>query len=193
MLPQAFEQLGLFHVSQQHTGPVQSPVTQRRYETVQSLLTIEMDYLGRHHPEPIQHAARKAGALLKVGYATVIHGDMHPGNLRLTKQGLKFVDWGYCIPSLNLFDLGYVETVVFDDPDEASPWWIITPEEARAVLPAYYAVSGLTGLDYDRVQLAVMFWSKLWAYENCMKFGNSTEAVKVQRQLKQLAIFINNK
>jgi thiamine kinase-like enzyme len=135
----------------------------------------------------VREAAGKASSLLSVGYATTIHGDMHPGNLRTTGEGLKFVDWGYCIPSLNLFDLGYIETIAWDDPPTGSPWWTITPGEACEILPAYHAACGLTGVDYQQVQLAVMFWSKLWAYENCMKFSNPADAAINQEHLVRLA------
>jgi hypothetical protein len=187
LLPEAFEQLGLFHAQQRHAGQVESPITQRVYDTVQRLVEAEILYLARHHEEQIRKAAGLAGSLLGTGYATVIHGDMHPGNLHLTGQGLKFVDWGYCIPSLNLFDLGYIETIEFYNPDEEMPWWIIRPDEARSVLPAYYAAFGLGGVDYDLVQLAVMFWSRLWAYENCVKFKNKLDAAKSRKQLVTLA------
>ncbi len=121
LLVQAFEHLGMFHVQQRHGGPLESPVTQRRYKTVEELLGTELTDLAKQHPQPVCKAALTAHGLLRMGYATVIHGDMHPGNLRLTKQGLKFVDWGYCIPSLNLFDLGYIETLDLADPGEEIP------------------------------------------------------------------------
>jgi len=190
-LVQAFEHLGRFHAQQRHEGPLESPVTQRRYDTVEDLLEVDLATLVRQHPETVRKAALKARGLLGMGYATFIHGDMHPGNLRLAREGLKFVDWGYCIPSLNLFDLGYIETVELDDPGEGTPWWTILPGEACLVLPAYFAACGMGGVDYDQVQLAVMFWSKLWAYENCVKFGNSADAVKVANQLMKMASLLS--
>jgi hypothetical protein len=190
LLPQAFKLLGRFHVRQRYDGPVESPVTQCSYASVQQMLEDELATFSRRHPLPVQRSAEKAGELLSLGYATILHGDMHPGNLRFTAEGLKFVDWGYSIPSLNLFDLGYIETIAWNDPLTGSPWWTITPAEACTILPAYYAACGLTGADYRQVQLAVMYWSKLWAYENCLKYGDKPGASSVRNQLAQLAVLI---
>lgn len=187
LLPQAFELLGRFHARQRHDGAVESPVTQSSYASVQQMLEGELATFSQRHPLAVQRSAWKAGEFLSLGYATILHGDSHPGNLRLTVEGLKFIDWGYSIPSLNFFDLGYIETIAWDDPDAGSPWWTITPAEACEILPAYYAACGLAGVDYQQVQLAVMFWSKLWAYENCLKFTNPADAITNQEHLIRLA------
>jgi len=172
-LPRAFAQLGYFHAQQRHNNPVCSLVTHRSYDTIRELLKAELDFLCTYHDSSIRDKAAGVFSRLELGYPTTIHGDLHPGNIRLTKKGLRFVDWGYCTSSLGLFDLGYIQTSHFDST-EGSDWWCITPEEANSVLPAYYEACGLSGYDYHLIHQAVMLWSQLWAYYNSIKNDNKT-------------------
>jgi hypothetical protein len=186
LLPQAFEQLGYFHAQQRHTNPVSSLVTHGTYDTLKDLLEAELAFLTRYHAEAVRQEVMTAFTLLETGFATYLHGDLHPGNIRITEQGLKFVDWGYCTSSLCFFDLGYIQTINFDDPEEDNHWWCITPEEAQLVLPAYYKACGLGGYDYFHIHRAVMLWSKLWAYHNCIKNGDEFSAEKCRKHIARL-------
>jgi thiamine kinase-like enzyme len=186
-LPQAFAQLGRFHTQQRHDHTVYSLITHHGFVTIKELLKAELDFLCTYHDASIVRKAKAAFSLLELGYPTYIHGDMHPGNIRLVEKSLKFVDWGYCISSLNLFDLGYIETVHFQSAEE-NGWWNIAPDEAKTVLPAYFEASGLDRTNIDQIQQAVMLWSKLWSYYNCVKNDKKTEAVKCKRDIGLLEI-----
>jgi len=186
-LPQAFAQLGRFHAQQRHQQTVYSLITHQGFDTIKELLKAELDFLCTYHDASVIRKAKTAFLLLELGYPTYIHGDMHPGNLRLMGNSLRFVDWGYCISSVNLFDLGYIETVRFQSTEE-SGWWNITPDEAKTVLPAYFEASGLDCNNIDQIQRAVMLWSKLWSYYNCVKNDKKTEAVKCKQDIDLLEI-----
>ena len=164
LLPQAFRLLGNFHAGQRHPGPVSSPVTGRSYASVPDLLQGEADDLGGLLPPAWRPRCAAGLAILECGYPTLIHGDMHPGNLRRAVDGVLFVDWGYSRRSLNLFDLDYIRSVdLEDDPHE---WWHIRPPEAERILPDYFAAAGLGTLDHRTVHRGVMLWSALWAHHN---------------------------
>lgn len=179
LLPQAFRLLGRFHADQRHTGPLFSPATGRAYPSVRDLLQGEADSLGALLPP--SYRPRCAALLLRLacGYPTLIHGDMHPGNVRLAPDGLRFVDWGYARPSLNLFDLDYIRSV--DLGDAADEWWHIRPAEAGQILPAYFEAAGLGGCDYRAVHRGVMLWAALWAHANLTR-AHDFPAQKVCRQ-----------
>ena len=185
LLPQAFAQLGYFHAQQRHNNPVYSLITHRSHDTIRELLKADLDFLGAYHDNSIRHKAAGAFSLLESGYPTYVHGDLHPGNIRLTKNGLRFVDWGYCTSSLCLFDLGYIQTSNFDSP-ESDDWWIISPDEANSVLPAYYEACGLHLNNYNQIHQAVMLWSKLWEYYNCIKNENKKGLEICRRQIDHL-------
>ncbi len=179
-LSDAFTAIGKFHYRHRHKGLIQSLVTHQTYETVTALLQSESEYLCRHHGESVFPKVSKAFSKLETGYATWIHGDFHPGNIRWTENGVQIVDWAYAIRSLNLFELSYVEVMQLSDDDE---WWIITPSEAKSVLPAYFQAAGMDGSDIYEVQRSVMLWAKLWAYDNSIKRGNGAEVNKTKQQI----------
>lgn len=93
---------------------------------------------------------------LLLGFGTFIHGDVHPGNIILTADGLRFVDWSLADRSLNLLDLEFVESVTLE-PQMAS-WPYMPPPEADAVLAGYSSTCGLGVEDLRRAHLAVMLW-----------------------------------
>lgn len=184
-LPLAFAKLGEFHAQQHNDHPVYSLITHRSFNTISELLKIELEFLCSYHDSFVLQKARSIFSLLELGYPTYIHGDLHPGNIRLIGNDLKFVDWSYCKYSLSLFDLGYIETISFDGA-ELNEWWRITPEESASVLPSYYNACGLSGFDFKQTHYAVMLWSKLWSYSNCIKNDNKNEALVCRQHIEQL-------
>lgn len=181
----AFAMLGDFHRQQRNSQPVDSLITHRSYTSIGELLKIELEFLCAYHDRSVHRKAREIFALLEVGFPTYIHGDLHPGNLRLFGDDLRFVDWSYCKNSLSLFDLGYVDTITFDST-ELNEWWRITPEESISVLPAYYNACGLGRVDYTQIHYAVMLWAKLWSYFNCVKNAKKREATVCRQHIDQL-------
>ena len=184
-LPQAFAALAGFHAEQRHAGRVESLITHCVFDTVRQLLESELAFLCAGLEEAVRQKAVEAFNLLEAGYPTRVHGDAHPGNIHLTGAGLTFVDWGYSASSLNLFDLGYIQTIHLPPHGEAD-WWCITPDEARPVLNSYYKACGIKNPDIDRLQWAVMFWSLLWERYNCLKQGNPPEIEAVRLRINEL-------
>lgn len=172
-LPRAFAELGRFHAAhraapcaaQGATEPVCSPTTREPYPSVPSMLRAELALLASGLEPAVIEGCAEAFRRLEAGYVTCIHGDFHPGNIRLTPAGLQFVDWAYATQSLNLFDLSYVHYCVSREPD-AAEWWHITPRESPAVLEAYFANCGMDALDWRPLQWAVEVWTALYAYHN---------------------------
>lgn len=171
-LPTAFAMLGRFHQAHRYDGPLVSPTTEQRFGTIRQLLDAELDFLGGWYiveQDTIKARCREMWRTLEAGYPTLIHGDLHPGNLRLTAQGLFFVDWSYARQTLNFFDLDYVQSIRLPGETE-QPWWLIPPT-AAAVLPAYFAACGLAHLAPEPVHLAVMAWNELRNhYHGCQRY-----------------------
>jgi thiamine kinase-like enzyme len=193
LLPQAFNSLGRFHAIQQHMGTVISPTTLRAFSTIGELLEAELAFLCRDFVPAIHSACKPYFELLRdSGYPTLIHGDMHPGNLRLTSRGLLFVDWGFALPSLNLFDLDYIQSVELE-PEAEKNWWDITPVEAESILPAYFQSSGSGAVDMRAVHRAVMVWNQLGSSYNALSNGNETGARRCRQNLERLLSFPDNR
>jgi hypothetical protein len=72
-----------------------------------------------------------------------------------------FVDWGFGRRSINLLDLDYVRSIPIQPAE--TDWWIIQPEEANAVLHAYFSCCGIRDVDVMSTHFAVMLWANLWA------------------------------
>jgi Ser/Thr protein kinase RdoA (MazF antagonist) len=180
-LPEAFAILGDFHAARRGCQPVDSPVTHQSFATIGEMLDSEVEFLCSFYDYDVSVSTRCASimSLLEVGYPTFIHGDVHPGNIRWTQAGLSFVDWGYGMSSLNLLDLGYVQSIPLSTP--ALAWWVITPSESEAVLTAYFEACGLGGLEYGRIHRATMLWSQLWAHCNSVH-NNDHRGAAICRQ-----------
>ncbi len=187
LLPQAFRLLGHFHAAQRHIGPLSSPVTGQVYASVADLLRGEAETLGSLLPPSFRRPCADLLMRLTCGYPTLIHGDMHPGNLRRAADGLRFVDWGYARRSLNLFDLDYIRSLDLGEP--AAEWWLIRPDEARQVLPGYFEAAGLSACDCWAVHRSVMLWSAMWAHFNLARAhdvaGQKTCRQRIARLLEE--------
>jgi hypothetical protein len=185
-LPEAFAQVGSFHAGHRNPLPVLSPTTRLAYSTIPELLRAEFDFLLSFLPPGCQIDTAPAIGLLSAGYPTLIHGDLHAGNILLTPQGLVFTDWGYAMNSLCLFDLSYVEYEAIPG-EEVQGWWTIGPEEAKRVLEGYYTSSGFEGIDIPATHRAVRLWGELQGYFNCVKYHNRQAAKEAIKKIEWLA------
>lgn len=165
VLPCAFAELGRFHASHRNVAPVYSLTTRRCFTTVSAMLQDELTTLTTGLGEAVIAQCAAAFDQLRAGYVTWIHGDLHPGNIRVAGNRIQFVDWGYSANSLNLFDLSYVHRLLFRE-HETLDWWRIGPAEADAVLTAYFSTCGMDGTDWRSLHWAVEVWSTLYSYHN---------------------------
>jgi aminoglycoside phosphotransferase (APT) family kinase protein len=168
VLPLAFTQLAHFHTAQRNTEPVCSPTTYKSYGSIHEMLQAELAELSVGLKATITTQCAAAFRLLERGFVTRIHGDFHPGNIRVDGHKLQFVDWGYATNSINLFDLGYIQHCTKQNSD-VSEWWYIRPPEWNAVLCAYFTSYGMTELQWLPIQWAIEVWSTLYTYSNCFR------------------------
>ena len=185
LLPDAFTLLGRFHLSQKHSGPVESPVTHREYATSHELLDAELDVLWSFGDLKVKHRCRQILATLEAGLQTVNHGDVHPGNIILARNRLHFVDWGYAHRGLGLTDLAYLwDTRIHSEcPDD---WWVISGTEASNSLSAYLSASGEENISQLEVARAVMVWNQLCTHLNAVRNGLEVEVERSKKLIFEL-------
>lgn len=181
-LPEAFALIGDFHKKYRHHGEVYSLISHRAYKSIEALLEDDADFLCRQYDILVCSKIKDNFSQLRVGYSTYIHGDFHPGNIFLARNELKVIDWGFCVNSLNLFDLSYVET----QPPCRKEWWRIRCDEAEDVLSEYYKAAGLEQIDFRSVHRPIMLWVELWAYYNGRINGFVEETEMSKQRIEQL-------
>jgi Ser/Thr protein kinase RdoA (MazF antagonist) len=183
-LPEVFARLGEHHLAMRNEGRLASPLNQMRFNRVGELLDSETDRLTAPFDPEIRARCRAVIARLEDGYPTLIHGDMHPGNILLSGEQIYFVDWSYACNSLNLLDLDYIHSLPVQSSDPS--WAVINPAEAALALPAYFRAAGLAHLDPFKTHQAVMVWNLLRTYENGVKNGYRAEVITTREQLFDL-------
>jgi hypothetical protein len=184
LLPQAFSKIGRYHLTHRNQDPVTSPVSKHTYPSIPEMLSSELVLLCADFPDPIPQA--QLVDLLSIGYTTHIHGDLHPGNIHIAGENLFFTDWGYAINSLNLLELEYVQSVKFDPASEPGEWWMIGPDEASAVLWAYFDACGLDNCDVALTHWAVMVRAQLRSHFNCIVNRNQDGSRICRRNIARL-------
>jgi hypothetical protein len=189
-LTEAFARLGQFHKAMRYSGDVYSPLSNHRFHTIQEMLFAETFRLTTTFSPEVRDRCREIITRLDAGYPTLIHGDMHPGNILLSRGRLWFVDWSYACFSLNLFDLDYIHSMPLlgngETGEDELSWPIIRPQESASALKAYFHAAGLEHMDPFQAHQAVMVWNLLRSYENAEKNGYRAELEKVREQLVDL-------
>jgi hypothetical protein len=180
----AFTRLGEFHRALRNSGEVVAPPNGGKYACVKEMLAAETYRLCSPFEQGIRERCVEIIRRLEVGYPTMIHGDMHPGNIIATEKQIWFVDWSYACNSLNLFDLDYVQSYAL--PPTGPAWSQITPQEAVMVLPAYFQAAGMEDVNYFQVHHAVMVWGLLRTYDNSVINGYRAELGLIRSQLQEL-------
>ncbi len=187
LLPEAFDALGRFHLQQKHTGPVYSSYTHREYRSVQEFVAGELAVHCSDLADRDQLQNRCASVLtnLEAGYATFIHGDFHPGNIRFNGRDTFFVDWGLAHNSSNLMDLDYVHSVSLEY-EGTRPWWCVGPEEAPAVLATYSEACGLSHHSVAASHRAVMLLTELRTRTNARTRNNIAGMTLARANIERL-------
>jgi hypothetical protein len=137
LLPNFFSLLSDWHKKNINTDAIYSPYTDEEYESVD--VFIEAEVIFHLNNAGLSTLARKCIALLSAlnyGYSTILHGDIHPGNIQFDGSRFMLLDPEYVHCGINVLDLDYVN---FDaSPAKESPWWEITLR-ATECLYAYFA------------------------------------------------------
>lgn len=180
----AFTRLGELHRMLRNDGEVQVPPRGERYPCLAELLAGEAYRLTAPFDSKTRSRCTEILGRLQVGYPTLIHGDMHPGNVLTNDRRVWLVDWSFACNSLNLFDLDYIYSTAL--PPSGPAWSQITPMEAVLALPAYFQAAGLDHIHYFETHHAVMVWNVLRSYENGVINGYRAELAGIREQLQTL-------
>lgn len=180
----AFSRLGELHLQLRNHAKVVTPLGGDRYGSVSELLASEAYRLCAPFDAATRERCARMISRLEAGYPTLIHGDMHPGNIMIARQQVWLIDWSYACNSLNLFDLDYISSSPL--PADGPAWSQITPQEAVLVLPAYFQAAGLGQVNYFETHQAVMVWGVLRTYENSVKNGYRAELPLIREHLQTL-------
>lgn len=180
----AFSRLGELHLQLRNTAEIVSPLGGGPFGSVSELLAAEAYRLCAPFDAATRDRCTRLISRLEAGYPTLIHGDMHPGNIMVARQQVWLIDWSYACNSLNLFDLDYIASSSL--PADGPAWSQITPQEAVLVLPAYFQAAGLGQSNYYETHHAVMVWNLLRTYENSVNNGYRAELPLIRERLQTL-------
>lgn len=186
LLPQVFAQLGQFHLARKNDDRVCSPTTYIEYDSIPAFLAGEVEVLGAFLGQAEQRRCAAALSRLEAGFVTTIHGDMHPGNVRMTEKGFQVVDWEFSLNSLNLLDLDYLHSLPGLETEPGDEWWDILPEESEKILPAYFEACGMGDADWRSLHLAVMAWAALRSRYNAAHYKNIAGAARSLGNLRRV-------
>ena len=120
---------------------------------------------------------------LQRGFTTVLHGDVHPGNIVVERDRFVLLDPEYVHRGVNLLDLDYIE--YFATGTATKPWWAIT-RWARECVGAYFSGDSFGPVEIGKTMHSVQLLSSLRSITNSLvyKTGNTDEAIlRVRREL----------
>ena len=183
-LPEVFARLGELHRSLRNQAEVIVPLRSRPFASIRELLAAEAYRLGSLYSPGFGERCLEIFSHLEAGYPTLIHGDMHPGNVLVSPERVWFIDWSYACNSLNLFDLDYIQSLPL--PGAEPVWTVIGPDEALPVLSAYFHAAGLDHIDLLKTHYAVMLWNLLRKHENCIENTYVAEINQTRLQIQAL-------
>lgn len=183
-IPEAFQALGEFHIRHRSKSDSESEITISMYADISDMLDHEITTVSGMSSDPLIHDCRDILESLEIGFVTLTHGDLHPGNLVLSHGRVCFVDWGYSRHTLNFSDLGYLwdSDICIDAPEG---WWMII-KEARDSLNAYLDATGKGSLSSREIMLAVMVRSQLHSLSNAIHNEFKDATIKCRDRLKCL-------
>lgn len=183
-LPEVFAKLGQLHKALRNNKEVIVPLRNHPFSTIKDMLAMEAYRLGNLYSPTFGARCVEILSRLEIGYPTLIHGDMHPGNVLVSSENVWFVDWSYACNSLNLFDLDYIHSQPL--PGSEPVWTVIGPGEAIPVLAAYFQSAGMEPADILKTHQAVMLWNLLRKYENCIENTYVAEINQTRQQIQSL-------
>jgi Ser/Thr protein kinase RdoA (MazF antagonist) len=169
-LPDFFYGLGQWHLRNRTDRPLQSSYTLQSYAETRRFLADETMY----HLERMAWADRYSQCMtilepLQDAHRTVLHGDVHPGNILATNSGFRLLDPEFMRVGPCLYDLDYLEYDVTAATEDG--WWRIT-DQAEASALAYFRAVGLPLSHLQRSMRAVHLATLLASYSNSLVSGS---------------------
>lgn len=166
-IPEAFRALGAFHLRHVSQTGAESEITNSIHASISDMLDYEVRIISKISSDSMIQDCRDILRILESGFVTLTHGDIHPGNLILSRDRICFVDWGYSRYTLNFSDLGYLwDRDICNEVPEG--WWMIK-EAARDSLQTYLDAIEKGSLSLRELMLAVMIRSQLYSYSNAIR------------------------
>ena len=184
MLPAFFTDLRSWHESNRGAGAIYSPHASLEYESVLDFIESEVTHHLNNAGAPgLREVCIRQLSGLRRGFTTVLHGDVHPGNIVVERDRFVLLDPEYVHRGVNLLDLDYIE--YFATGTATKPWWAIT-RWARECVGAYFSGDSFGPVEIGKTMHSVQLLSSLRSITNSLvyKTGNTDEAIlRVRREL----------
>lgn len=173
LLPRFFESLANWHRDNVCELPVYSPYTAEDYSDLSAFLDGETSHHLRVLGRPdLEGRCRHLLRPLAAGYVTLVHGDVHPGNILYAADGsFRLLDPESVHVSCNFLDLDYIDWLALE-PDP-TPWCVIR-EYANDSVAAYFDAIGMPEAHIRPVMTAVVLLTALRSHTNGMKLAPDT-------------------
>ncbi|MBT3273552.1 MAG: phosphotransferase [Spirochaetales bacterium] len=185
LLPKFFTKLREWHEKNINADAIYSPYTNEKYESIDDFVVAEATFhLKSAKLADFQKQSIDLLSGLRYGFITVLHGDIHPGNIQFDGNRFTLLDPEYVHCGINLLDLDYIEYDVL--PEEETPWWAIV-KEAKQSLHAYFAKDTKTRYYTGEIMQSVKTLNLLRSISNSLiyKTGNTEQVVEQYRKFLQ--------
>lgn len=182
LLPGFFSELRRWHESNRGIDGFYSPYSRQSTASIPAFINAEIDIHARNAGllnERSQLAAQLAG--LTNGFPTLIHGDVHPGNIMVSDNRFVLLDPEYVHPGINLLDLDYINMA--PAASDSRDWWAIT-KLAKPCVDAYFRGQDIEYSEIARIMHSVRILTLLRSVTNALLYSTGTAAEAVI-QLKQ--------
>ena len=170
LLPRFFESLARWHRQNRCGGQVYSPYTGEEYPDLAAFVDGEardhFRVLGRPDMEDRCLSTLRP---IAAGFTTVLHGDVHPGNILHAEDGtFRLLDPEYVHVGANFLDLDYIDWLALEP--SPVPWWVIG-DYGCASAGAYLRTLGIADTDADPIMRAAVLLTALRSHTNAQKYS----------------------
>jgi len=174
MLPRLFSALRDWHESNRDLGSIFSPYTKDSYSCIAEFVEAETEIHCRNAGlTEIQSRAIDRLQGLDYGFVTLLHGDVHPGNILVNEDRLTLLDPEHVHCNVNLLDLDYVD--LWESPTAEAPWWSIA-KYASACVDEYFKGCGLPADQIQAAMQSVRLLTALRAVTNSLHYETGQTA-----------------
>ena len=178
MLPSFFSRLRCWHSTNEGAAQIYSPYTETEYGSIEEFIDAEVSlHLNSAKLQRVRRQGLEAVSGLHHGFVTLIHGDVHPGNILYTHNRFKLLDPEYVHCSINVLDLDYIDYGT--TPAGDSRWWDIT-KWANECASAYFAIDQYAVDRISEIMHSVRILSSLRSITNTLVYrtGNTGNAIE---------------